>query len=190
MTATSTCHVLNCPYYANEGCYGACSEHSKYKAIKIIAIKKPELPKEILNLFWEFYHVHSVAMTDDQIVARLGLNADDILVDTETVNERAVWLRHHHLPFLHCDNIEGALDVLSLPHEKRLRADDAQKLMVMIDLRHPSRWTRIALEKAIVMRTLNRGSLPRDMFSVGLCYYDRPMCMSNMSITMLRQIVY
>lgn len=190
MAPAPLCHVDACPFYANEGCYGTCSRHSIYKAVKILAIRWPALPKDVLNLVWDFSQTESVPMKDDDILAKLGLGKD-VLIEPRSVDERALWFRHtHHLPVLHCDNIRHAMEILNLPADRFLRSEDAQKLMIAIDLRNPERGTRIAMEKAIVIKTLHRAALPMEMFSVGLCYYGRPLCVSTMHMDTIREIVY
>jgi len=185
------CITAGCPFFANEGCYGTCSLHSIYKPVKILSFMKPLLPKEVLDLIFKMsYDPTPMFLSDNQILAILGKTADDVFVDPDLVNERILWLRHHNLPYLSCDDIHMASDLLQFPEEKFLRVEDAERIMVEIDLRDPFlHHSRIAVEKAVVLKTMHRGVLPRSMFPVGLCYHGAPGCTNKMSLECVRNII-
>jgi hypothetical protein len=184
------CSVQDCVFFANEGCYGTCSRHSIYKPVKILSFMKPVLPKVILDFIFEMSHNPSpLYLRDNEIVAILGKRPEDVFVDPDLVQERVYWLEHHDLPYMGCDAIEYAIGVLDFTEGKYLRVEDAERIMVAIDLRDPNRYPRIAMEKAVVIKTLHRGILPRSMFSVGLCYHGAPACTNKMSRECVRNIV-
>lgn len=182
------CLVNGCVFYANDGCFGTCSEHSIYKPVKILSFLRPRLPRDILDIIWEFSKNNkAVPISDDEIITRLGIDAEQILVGRELIEERLLWLQHHDLPYLHCDNIQAGLDALQLPQNKKLRREDAIRLMTVIDQRNPSHFTRLAMEKAVVIKTLHRAALPADVFPIGLCYHGGKVLTNQTPIGVLRQ---
>lgn len=96
----------------------------------------------------------------------------DLWMSREMFEERLEWFRRAWKPeYVHCDDLERADEILSIPDGRWLSVDDAVRLMNAVDVRNPYRYTRIAIEKMIVIRTLYPNGLPKDAFSVGLCYY-------------------
>lgn len=184
------CSVDQCAFFANEGCYGTCSQHSVYKPVKILSLLKPKLPKDVLDVIWEFSRKRVVApLADNEILSALGRTAEEVFVGQELIGERLLWLQNRDLPYLHCDDIRGALHVLQLPVNRKIRRDDAVRLMAAIDQRNPQRYSRIALEKAIVIKTLNSAALPGEVFAIGLCYHGGAVVTNQTPVGTLRQLL-
>ena len=97
---------------------------------------------------------------------------DDLWVPRPVFEERLEWLRACWRPeSMHCDDLARASEILSVPAGRWLSVDDAVRMMNIVHVRYPSHYTRIAIQKMIVIRTLYPNGLPVDMFSIGLCYY-------------------
>jgi len=178
------CLVSGCQYYENEGCYGTCSLHSKYKGIKIISFCRPNLPKEVLNLIWEFFYIdHESLLSDEEIMEYIGAEK---YVEPSHIDELVHWFQHtNQIPFIHCDNIIRAFQLLRLPPKKFvLRTHDAIRMMRAIHERHDSRYlhyTKIAFEKVFVLLTAHNAALPNDLFPIGKCYFEGRTCKKWMS---------
>jgi len=137
-------------------------------------------------------HGPRTALTENEILERLGLQREDVFMTEDVVQERCVWLRRYNLPYLHCDDISGAETVLGLPQDETrwLSVDQAVALMNAVDQRHPMRYPRIAIEKAIVRRTFYSTLLPQSVFPVGLCYHGEIVVLHNHSeVDLLRKTV-
>jgi len=184
------CNAPDCPFYANPGCEGACSQHVLAVCLKTVGCLRPRLPQDVLEVMATFLRdAHrSRLLSDDEIVSRLGLSARDVLVDGSWVEERLLWLRHHDLPLLHCDEVSEAAQILCMPVHQQLRVHDAQRLMMAVVERHPRSFTRIAIEKAIVRQTLHRGALSTSLFPVGLCYHGTSPLTTLSSVETLRRV--
>jgi hypothetical protein len=156
----------------------------------MLSFLTPSLPKEVLKIIFKMsYDPKPAFLSENQILAILGRSANDVFVDSDLIDERILWLRHHNLPFLGCDDIYTATNLLQFPEKKFLRVEDAERIMVAIDLRHPFHHSRIAMEKAVVIKTLHRGVLPKSIFSVGLCYHGAPACTNKMSFECVQNII-
>lgn len=111
-------------------------------------------------------------------------------MDKEMYAERLYWLSNHRIPSLHCDDLLGASGVLSIPHDRWLTVDEATRVMLAVESNHADAYTRIAIQKMLVIRTLFWQGLPPDLFSVGLCYYGpRQTLHSRMEPENVRSIV-
>ena len=185
------CSVERCTFFANEGCEGVCSHHRWRKTAVILPQLAPQLPSEMLQAIWKMSgHIKHRFLTEDEIVARLGLDPHEVFIDSEVVQERLAWLRHHNT--LSSPPTTNVLDFLDEHPRKKLRVDDADRLMVSLELRNQVGFftaCRTELEKRIVLHTFHRGALNRSIFPVGLCYHGTPQCTSTMTLETLRNIV-
>jgi len=145
---------------------------------------------EILSAIWNMAAApHSNVLTDDEIVARLGLDPFSVFVDTDTVQERLLWMRHPRHAAIVGDDAEA---LLQFPPHKKLRKEDAERIMNCIhELGERGRfYDHISFENAIVQRAFHRGGLTRSLFPVGLCYYGTPPCTATMPVSQIRRILY
>lgn len=141
------CVSDGCSFYGTPEQGGRCSEHSDGQ----------RAPRTLLN--------------ENDILRVLGKTAEEVFVEDAIYAERLFWIVHHGLPMIHCDDLESAEAVLGMPHGKALRVNDAIRMMNEIDKKNPFRYTRIALEKVLVIKTLHKTALPMDVFPVGICYH-------------------
>ena len=177
------CSVDRCPFFANEGCEGTCSKHAVPKRAQHLFQLQPRLPAEIVQTIWRTAApCKNDVLTDDEIAARLGLDPVEIFVDADTVRERLLWIRHQHQ---HHHFMSGG-DALQLPENKKLRKEDAERLMMAID---DSILCRQFFENALVMKTFHRGGLTKSLFPVGLCYYGTAPCLRTMPTSLIRRLI-
>jgi hypothetical protein len=97
----------------------------------------------------------------------------DLFIPKEIIKERLFWLSKTKLPYVHCDDLSKAKEILGLTEEKSLSVEDAELLMNAIDKHFICNYTRIAYEKVIVIRTWAYWCLKTHLFPVGLCYHGR-----------------
>ena len=181
MQELDPCTVQGCAFFANKGCETRCSAHARQKVVNLLFMMP--LPSETLEMVWRASgHEKQRTLTDDEIVQRLGLRGEDVLVSSELVTEKLQHIREFQGFF---DNVlTDVFDDL-----KKLRKEDAERLMVAVHLRFGG-GGHVQTQRAIVRRTFHRGALSQDLFSIGLCYEGTPVCHSKMTRELIRGIVF
>ena len=184
----STCSVERCSFFANEGCEGTCSQHAQGKCV--VLLYGTPLPSDVLYAIWKYTGPETnKVLTDDEILSRLRWNPDSTFISSEWVTERLFFIRHMNY-FLPPANTTKEL--FSFPEDKKLRKEDAERIMMMMDeLMDKGRFfCRISVEKVIVQHTFHRGALDRSMFPVGLCYFGAPACTAKMTPEQIQNILW
>ena len=175
-----SCTAEGCPFYANKGCESRCSDHARQKVVNLLFMMP--LPPETLEIIWRASgHEKRRTLTDDEMVHRLGRQPEDVLVPSQLVTERLQQIQHHEVSF--------GYHLTDFPGTQKLRKEDAERLMVAVNLRHPVGF-HAETEKAIVRRTFHRGSLSKDLFPRGLCYEGVPECHSKMTREQISALVF
>ena len=176
----AVCTAKGCPFFANKGCETRCSEHARQKVVNLLFMMP--LPSETLEMVWRASgHEKRRTLTDDEIVHRLGLRPEDVLVPSELVTEKLQEIQHQEIYF--------GSNLLAFPGTQKLRKQDAERLMVAVNLRHPVGF-HVETEKAIVRRTFHRGGLSQTLFPRGLCYEGVPVCHSKMTREQMSAIIF
>lgn len=182
MQELDPCTVPGCAFFANRGCESRCSAHARQKVVNLLFMMP--LPSETLEMVWRASgHEKQRTLTDDEIVQRLGVRAEDVLVSSELVTEKLQQIRE----FQGCFDTILTRDVFD--DHKKLRKEDAERLMVAVHLRFGG-GGHVQTQRAIVRRTFHRGALSQDLFSIGLCYEGTPVCHSKMTREQLRGIIF
>ena len=108
--------------------------------------------------------------SDEEVIEILGLDIKDVLVSSEEIEERCQYLERCSIdPFIDCTNLDKAVEILGFDSKKYIRSTDACTLMNIIDVRGIDEEKRILMEKAIILKTLHTGLLPKSIFPRGLC---------------------
>ena len=177
--SSARCLVTGCRFFSNDGCYGTCSAHSTYKPVKIISIVCKKLPKEVLDLIWDYYYVdNQLCLSDQDIKTIMGSSR---FVDTDKVNELVYRFSNATMPYIHCDNMARALQYLSINGRKKFLTSDAIRIMDAIISRNNHEHTVISFQKVLVLLNFHSATLPNDLFSVGKCYFGGRLCKQSMS---------
>lgn len=174
------CAVHGCAFFANRGCESRCSAHARQKVVNLLFMMP--LPSETLEMVWRASgHEKQRTLTDDEIVERLGVRAEDVLIASELVTQKLQHIR----------DFEGFFDQVftDFLDGKKLRKEDAERLMVAVNLRFGG-GGHVQTQRVLVRRTFHRGALSQVLFSTGLCYEGTSVCHSKMTREQLRGIVF
>ena len=184
------CRAHGCPFF---GFPTACSQHQFTVAFQEFCLQtRSNLNADVIRKIGELakpeHKSGRVAMTEEDILRQMGWNAEEVWEDAAVVEERLFWLQHHDLPFLSCDDTHTALEWLGFNDRKKIKAEDAHRLLTAVEARQPHHYTEIAIQKALVILSLNVGLLDPQRFSVGLCYHGRDPIYYNMKPDAIRSI--
>lgn len=181
------CAIPDCPFFAPED-HQTCSIHYGLNAYVLYN----RIPNDVIKKIIEFTMTpkeYDEILTEDQIINLLHLN-QDLFFNDDMINEKIFWFTHHPMFHVHCDDIMTANLVLQLDMKKKLKKDQAERLMNVISSKFDNH-TCIAFEKAIFLKTFVPMNLDRQLFSVAYCYLgnEKPFIVKGMSTQKIKRLL-